>query len=261
MKKTVLITGAAGLVGSILREALAEVYHLRLLSNIPIPGTDTIVADIADMDAMRSACQGVDSVIHLAAAVNYQAGWDEILPNNIVGIYNVYEAACQAGVSQVIFASSNHAVGMYDLENAPEIYRTGQPMLDHRVPVRADGYYGVSKAFGEELGRYYADLRGLRVICLRIGMVAHADYPRASSSEPLERLTAIWLSHRDLVQLVEKCLLADHVKFDLFYGISANPNRFYDLEHPRDIIGYIPQDRADERLDLLQRGLWQPKER
>jgi NAD+ dependent glucose-6-phosphate dehydrogenase len=261
LRKTVLITGAGGLVGSILREALAERYHLRLLSNIPIPDTDAIVADITDMDAMRSACQGVDSVIHLAAVVNHRAAWDEILPNNIVGTYNVYEAACQAGVSQVIFASSNHAVGMYDLENAPEIYRTGQPLLDHRVPVRADGYYGVSKAFGEELGRYYADLRSLRVICLRIGVVAHADYPRAGGGESLERLAAIWLSHRDLVQLVEKCLLADHVNFDLFYGISANPNRFYDLEHPRDIIGYVPEDRSDERLDLVRLGLWQPKER
>ncbi len=254
MKKTVLITGAGGFIGSLLRDALADTYTVRSLSLEPIPGVDAIVADITDMAAVRSACEGVDSVIHMAANAAAWTPWDDVLRNNIIGTYNVFEAAAQAGVQQIIFASSNHAVGTYDLENAPTIYQTGQPMLDHLVPLRPDGYYGVSKGFGEILGRYYADHRGMRVICLRIGAVSRGDVPRGGSKrDPLERLAAIWLSQRDMVQLTEKCLAADHVQFDIFYGVSNNPHCFYDLEHAREVLGYVPQDRSDERLASVQK--------
>lgn len=258
MSKTVLITGAGGLIGSLLRTSLAATYEIRSLSLEPIADVETIIADIADMNAMRAACQGVDSIIHLAASASHIAPWDSVLHNNIIGTYNVFEAACQAGVRQIIFASSNHAVGTYDLENAPEIYRTGQPKLDHLVPARPDGYYGVSKSFGETLGRYYADHRGMRVICLRIGMISHRDRPPrgAAMLESPERLAAIWLSQRDMVQLAEKCLAADSVQYDIFYGISNNPHTFYDLEHAREVIGYEPQDRSDERLAQIDQGLW-----
>jgi NAD+ dependent glucose-6-phosphate dehydrogenase len=248
LKKTVLITGAGGLIGTLLRQALSEKYNIRALSLEPIPGVETIVTDIVDMDAMLAACQGVDSVIHLAASVSMRAPWDDVLNNNIIGAYTVFEAACRAGVRQIIFASSNHAVGTYDLENAPDIYHTGQPLIDHLVPVRPDGYYGVSKCFGETLGRYYADHRGMHVLCLRIGAVNRLNRPVGGRWEPLERGAAIWLSHRDLVQLVEKCLEAEDVKFDIFYGISNNTPRFYDLEHAREVLGYEPQDSAAERL-------------
>lgn len=250
MKKTILITGAGGLIGTILRDALTDTYSIRSLSLQPIPDADTIVADITDLDAMLAACEGVESIIHLAANASHTAPWDQILPTNIIGTYNVYEAAAQKGVKQVIFASSNHAVGAQEMASAPAIYHQGTPLLDHLTPARPDGYYGVSKSFGETLGRYYADYRNLRVICLRIGWVNAWDRPvkgiphdpdRVYREWP-ERLTAIWLSKRDLLQLVEKSLEAEHVQYDIFYGISNNQPHFYDLEHAREIVGYVPQD-------------------
>ena len=257
MSKTVLITGAGGLIGSLLRTSLSSTYEIRSLTLEPIDDVDSITADITDMEAMLQACQGVDSVIHLAASVSHLAPWESVLHNNIVGAYTVFEAACQAGVKQIIFASSNHAVGTYDLENAPDIYYTGQPKLDHLVPARPDGYYGVSKSFGETLGRYYADHRGMRIICLRIGMISRRDYPpRGSMQESEHRLAAIWLSQRDMVQLAEKCLAADSVQYDIFYGISNNPHPFYDLEHAREVIGYEPQDSSADRLAQVDQGLW-----
>jgi len=258
LRKTVLITGAGGLIGSLLRKSLVDIYNVRALSRKALPGVDAVIADISDMDALVTACQGVDSVFHLAASASLQSPWEDVLQNNIIGTYTLLEAAQRAGVAQFIFASSNHVVGTYDLENAPAIYHTGQPLLDHLVPVRPDSYYGVSKCFGEALGRYYADHCGMRVICLRIGRINRVDYPRAERTESLERLAALWLSHRDMIQLAEKCLAADTVRFDIFYGVSENTNRFYDLEHAREVIGYVPQDRADERLALVQQGKWLP---
>lgn len=256
MKKTVLITGASGLIGSLLVKELAETYHIRALTRHPMEGVDVVQADIRDQAAMQVACQGVDSIIHLAAKISPWETWEDVYTNNVAGEYNVYEAAAQAGVKQVIYASSNHAVGGYEPEAAPGIYLTGQPLLDHQVPVRPDGYYGIGKCIGESMGRYYADYRGLHVICLRIGVIHGHDNPypfvdwdehMPPEPEPGERLAAIWLSQRDCVQLVEKCLQADDLRFEIFYGISNNQPHFYDLEHARKMIGYVPQDGADVR--------------
>jgi nucleoside-diphosphate-sugar epimerase len=246
LQKTVLITGAGGLIGSLLVGALSNSYTLRALALEPIAGVDTVVTDITDMEALVAAFQGVDSVIHLAANGHMHAAWDTVLHNNIIGTYTVFEAAARTGVQQVILASTNHVVGSYDLEAAPAIYQTGKPVLDHLVPVRPDSLYGVSKSFGESLGRYYVDQRGLRVICLRIGFIWREDTPVGQFAESAERLAALWISRRDMVQLVGKCLLADQVQFDIFYGISNNTPRFYDLEHARTVIGYEPQDRAED---------------
>jgi nucleoside-diphosphate-sugar epimerase len=251
LKKTVLITGAGGAIGTILRRSLGDTYTWRLLSSRPLPDAESIVADLGDLPALLEAFRGVDSIVHLAARASVQTPWDDVLHSNIVGVYNVYEAAAQCGVKQVIYASTNHTVGTYDLENAPDIYTTGMPLLDHTVPVRPDSLYGVSKCFGESLGRYYVDHRGLHVLCLRIGFVNRRDDPYPpQSSESRERLAALWLSQRDAVQLIEKSLLADDVPFDIVYGISNNQPHYYDLEHAREVIGYVPQDGA--RVDQVK---------
>ena len=254
MRKTVLITGAEGLIGSHLQVVLAQQYDLRLITLQPVPDLESIVVDITNLEALLPAFQGVDSIIHLAGSSAVDSSWDDVLQNNIVGSYAVFEAAHRSGVQQIIYASSNHAVGGYEMELAPDLYRPGHAKIDHLVPTRPDSLYGVSKCFGESLGRFYADQKHMRVICLRIGTINREDSPMGASIAEMnqwlptrelryERASTTWQSQRDFAQLVEKCLEATHVKFDIFYGISNNPHRFFDLEHARDVLGYEPQDQ------------------
>jgi len=216
---------------------MAGKYNLRLVSSDPIPDLETVVGDITDMTGMIAAFKGSESIIHLAASRRVSSSWDAVLRNNIIGTYTVFEAAYHAGVQQVIFASSNHVVGTYETVYAQNIQNSQHVIIDHLVPLRPDSLYGVSKCFGETLGRYYADHRGLRVICLRIGWINRNDAPTGG-----EIACSMWQSKRDFTQLVEKCLGADHVKFDIFYGVSNNPNCYFDIEHAREVIGYVPLD-------------------
>jgi uronate dehydrogenase len=177
-----LITGAAGRIGQSLSARLADRYDLRLLyhrtipdqhaeaaararaSGAPLPladgRTELFVADAQDLAAMQRACGGVDAVVHLAGDPRVQAPWESILANNIVGLRNTFEAARLAGVRKVVFASSNHATGVYEQRG---VYTRPD------MPVRPDSYYGVSKAFGEALGAHFSDEFGMSIICLRIG--------------------------------------------------------------------------------------------
>lgn len=257
MKKNVLITGAEGVIGSYLRKTLAERYSLRLITREPVADLDSFVLDIAEVEKLLPVLKGVDAIIHLAGSSSVSSSWEEVLHNNIVGTYAVFEAAYQAGVQQIIFASSNHAVGTYEQEQAPAIYRQEHASLDHLVPLRPDSLYGVSKCFGETLGRFYADHRDMRVICLRIGSIAADDRPDGPSvalTNPwlptpelrYERSRTMWMSQRDFARLVEKCIEATHIRFDIFYGISNNPHHFFDLEHARQVLGYIPEDSSEE---------------
>ena len=197
------------------------------------------VADIADYAAIRPAFDGVDAVVHLAAAADVDSSWDEVLASNIIGTRNVFEAARDAGVRQVVFASSNHVVGMYEKDGAPAVYRPDDPTLvDEQATPRPDSLYGVSKGFGELIGRYYAERHGLCVICLRIGWVWEKEETPTGHAQA----EAIWLSHRDCAQLVSRALDADDVRWAVVYGISNNPRAFWSLRGAREILGYEPQD-------------------
>jgi nucleoside-diphosphate-sugar epimerase len=255
-KRRVLITGPDGRIGRVLTKGLADRYELRVLRH-HAGGGDGFVGDIADLDSVRPAFEGIDSVVHLAGDAKVSAGWDDILQANIVGARNVYEAAVTAGVRQVVYASSNHAIGMYEVDSAPDIYRPGHGrMYDDHVEPRPDSYYGVSKVFGEALGRYYVEQRGLQVICLRIGAVDEKDDP--SSPIPLEarpdktptgdlqraRHEAVWLSHRDCVSLVAAAIEAEDVPWAIVYGVSDNAARFWSLESARRLLGWVPEDGA-----------------
>jgi len=247
-KQKVLITGAAGLIGGIVRQALAGKYDLRGLDRVPVPGLDSLVADITDPQAIAPAFQGVDVVVHLAADPSQNATWESSLRNNIKGTANVFEAARQAGVKRIIFASSNHVTGMYEGDHPYSAIVQGNyqglqpgkyPMVHHQLPIRPDGFYGVSKAFGEALGRFYHDQYGISVACLRIGTVNRANRPQ------VPRHFATLCTHRDLAQLVERCIAAGDLGFDIFYGVSNNTWRFWDIEHARQRVGYNPQDNAE----------------
>jgi len=259
-RKRVLITGAEGVIGTALREHLGDRYDLRALTRAPAD-FPSHVADIADLDAILPAFDGIEAVVHLAASPAVETPWADILPNNLVGTYNVFEAARRAGVGAVVFASSNHTIGMYELDGQPELYELNDPRVyDHTVEVRPDSLYGVSKVYGEALGRLYADRFGLRVFNLRIGAIRAGDNPTApevlASSPALlnlqtaelrrKRMRAVWLSRRDCAQLVARCLDADHVNWAIVYGTSNNPRQFWDLDHARELLGYEPEDASPE---------------
>jgi uronate dehydrogenase len=226
----VLITGAAGGIGSVLRAGLAGRYSLLRLADVKPcgaagKGEEEVIADFSGLDAALAATRDIDSVVHLAG-VPREAEWERILPNNIVGTCNLFEAARHNGVKRVVFASSNHVTGFH---------RVGRP-VDPTLPPRPDSRYGVSKVFGEALGRLYADKHGLSVACLRIG---------SFRERPLNaRELRTWISHRDTVQLVRRCIEAPAFHFIVLYGVSANTRNEWRDDAAR-LIGYRPQDNAE----------------
>jgi len=236
--KTVLITGAAGDVGTHLRRELAGRYHiiasdLRALKE-KFKGQSFKRADLSSMrDALRIT-KGVDAVVHLGG-YSVEGPWEGILSANIVGCYNVFEAARRNGVKRILFPTSNHAVGFYAREQT----------IDHRVYPRPDSRYGVSKVFGEALGSLYADKYGMQVFCLRIGNVAPAPVDK--------RRLSIWLSPRDLAQLVTIGIEHPDIRFEIVYGVSNNTRGWYDNSNAFRL-GYEPRDDSEAfARDVLAR--------
>ena len=227
--KKILITGAAGDVGGHLRRELAGRYALRLSDIRPVAdladGEEFIRGDCAKLSDMLRVTKGVDAVIHLGG-FSVEGDWDTILRANIVGTYNVFEAARRNGVRRMVFATSNHAVGFYDRDET----------IDHRVYPRPDSRYGVSKVFGEALGSLYADKYGMEVVCVRIGNV---------NPKPMDkRRLSIWLSPRDLAQLVSIAIDRPGIRFEIVYGVSGNRRSWYDNANA-ERLGYAPQDDSE----------------
>lgn len=192
---------------------------------------------------------GVDTVIDLAANPDAEAGWDPVLENNVPATLNVLRAAHASGVRRVVFASSCHAAGLYERDEPYASIVAGAyagldpqtiPRLRGDVPARPDGPYGVAKVMGEAAGRWYAEERGMSVICLRLGTVPRDDRPGWS------RHFATLLSRADLVRLARACVEAPAaVRYAVYFGVSANTWRFWDIEQPRAEIGYEPRDDAE----------------
>ncbi|WP_247729781.1 NAD-dependent glucose-6-phosphate dehydrogenase Azf [Halovivax limisalsi] len=245
MAQSVLLTGASGRVGSAILGELADAYTWRLLDRDPptedYPG-EFVVADITDEKAVREAMAGMDAVIHLAGDPRKDAPWSSVLPNNIDGTRVIYEAAVAEGVETVAFASSNHAVGHYETdERTPDVYREDDDFrLDGTELPRPGNLYGVSKATGELLGRYYHDEYDLSVACVRIGNLTK-DHPPID----YERGQAMWLSYRDCAHLFQRCIEADY-GYEIVYGISDNDRKYYSIERAREVLGYDPQDNSAE---------------
>lgn len=246
--KRVLITGVAGLVGGILHEGLRGEYELSGLDRRRAPGVDH-VADVKKLRRIRRAFTGKDAVIDLAANPSVSATWKEVYENNVLATINTLEAAREAGVSRVVFASSNHVTGLYERDHPYSAIVAGRyegldPSALRRIrsddPIRPDSPYGVSKVLGEAAGRYYAEEFELSVICLRIGTVNAAGRPQQ------DRDFATLLTHRDLVHLVDCCLKGpEDVRFGVFYGVSANTWRFWEIEDAEAALGYRPRDDAE----------------
>lgn len=237
--RRLLLTGAAGEIGTVLRPAMRgcaehlRVHDLRPLA--PDASDETLQGDLAEPDVAVAAVRDVDCIVHLAGIPRETGGTPEdILRANVIACHRLFEAARQAGVRRFVFASSNHVIGFHPADRA----------VGPDDPVRPDGHYGVSKVFGEALGRLYADKHGMEVACLRIG----AFRVRPGNLREL----GAWISPRDLTQLVGCCVEADRFHFLVIYGVSANRRALWGGdEAARALIGYRPQDDAEDHAAAI----------
>lgn len=251
-RQTVLLTGATGNVGEGFRAEYCsryrDSYRLRLGSHDgPVEDPrfdDAVVADMADPAGLAAACRGVGIIVHLAANADFRAGFDAVLQPNIVGLYNLLEAACGAGVRRIVFASSVHAVMGHPVDYQAHA---------HDLP-RADGHYGLSKIYGEAMCRYYADFRALSCICLRIGAYRTEAQMQALHWEDNPQLLDIAITPRDMAQLIHRSILAPpDLRFGIYNAVSDNRFKRMDLEGARRDLGYAPQDdafRISRKLNL-----------
>ena len=244
--RRILITGINGLIGTILRKALQESDDIYGLDRDGPFSDRALSADISDYGQLAEVvkqCRPLAAIIHLAGNPSVKASWEFVLNANIIGTRNIFEFAREFEVPRVVFASSNHVTGAYQgfEPNLNTFTQPELPKISPLDPIRPDSDYGVSKAFGEAVARYYSDRWGIKAICLRIGAVLEDDDPTVQSQN-----RKIWLSQRDLVQLVEKSL-STNVMFGIYYGVSNNPGAFWDISNARADLGYEPIDDASTR--------------
>lgn len=235
----VLMTGAAGHIGRRLRRAFAGRFETLRLSDIdPVdasrPGEESAPCDLADLPAVERAMSGIDAVIHLGA-VSGEGAFERILRANVVGTYNVYEAARREGAKRIVLGSSNHVTGFH-----PRAVR-----IDHRADMRPDSLYGLSKCWGEAVSALYADKYGIRTLAIRIGNAAPVP-------ESLRALS-IWISGGDLAQLVAIGLEHPGICHEVVYGISNNSLGWFDNANAFRL-GYKPLDSADDHLAAARAG-------
>jgi len=239
-RKKLFITGAAGNVGSALRRYLRDRYDFRLLFHSNVPeveqGDEVVVSDLSDFASMVEAGAGIDAIVHLGIATGKRGLTRSrhnqmIMETNVQGTYNIFESARINNVPKVIFASTNHVTGFYEKEGS-----VSRPNL----PVRPDSMYGVSKAYGEALGRFYYDAHGMSVYCIRIANFPNTDEANRQYETGMNR----WLSSRDMAELTHCCMEAPHPQFGIFYATSKGGELKWDMVNAKEMIGWEPQDRG-----------------
>ncbi|MEO3388724.1 NAD(P)-dependent oxidoreductase [Mesorhizobium sp. CAU 1741] len=245
LPRAILVTGAAGQLGREVTQYLAgalqggRIDRLRLLDIAPIgiagPGIETVQASLAEREVAFASVEGMDAVIHFAG-IPTENEWDNLIPANIAASAHLWDAAVAHGVDRILFASSNHAVGMYPVDER----------IDHTAPPLPDSRYGLTKAFGEELGRLYAHKTPLRSYCMRIG----SSFPAVTAVRHLKT----YQSFADMVRMVEVGLTADY-RFEIVYGLSDIPDGYWDNSNAFRL-GYAPADRPEDfvsgALDLFE---------
>ena len=236
-KKLILLTGAAGNIGTSLQHELDNDYEFRCIDRRNVlQSKDFRRVDITNFKAVLKVMGGVDAVIHLAANPQINQPWEDVYNSGIVGNYNIFEAARQAGVKKIIYASTNYVSGWREVEQESHI--------TPEMPVRPNSLYAVGKAFGEALGQYFSDRYGMSVICLRIGWFK--TEPKVYA--PNDRILSNWCSPRDLAQIVRRSLEHENLGFQIFYAISGNTRRYWDISNAQKLLGYEPEDDAENLL-------------
>lgn len=281
---TVLLTGAHGVVGTAVTQHSNRKYDLldrqsppeKLNDGTihPHTGMDTIHADVSDLSSLSAAIESQEAIVHLAGSSDTDATFDQVLQNNILGTFNALEVARRNSIDSFIFASSNHVVGQYEQEHAPDLYEPDYDFsIDHTSPIRPDSHYGSSKAASEAWGRQYAEEYGIQFYALRIGSIRPPrwDHPYGDAERGVEqewweresdeykrqvkRLKCTWQSRRDFAHMVDCCLDDAAVSFDIFHGISDNTHTWFDIEHARRRIGYDPSDSANDDIHGPSTGM------
>lgn len=225
-----LLTGASGGLGQVLRGSLKPYAQTLRLSDIaPISAAEddeeVQLCDLADKAAVHALVQGCDAIVHMGG-ISTEHPFEQILEANIKGVFHLYEAARQHGVKRVVFASSNHVIGFH---------KQGE-VIDANCAKRPDGYYGLSKSFGEDLSRFYFDRYGIETACLRIG----SSFPEVKD----RRMLVTWLSYRDLTELIRCCLFAPRLGHTIVYGMSDNRDKWWDNAQAAHL-GFKPQDNSE----------------
>ena len=243
----VLVTGAAGVIGTAVLKQLKGKYDLVALDRDDVVGVDSVIADVSDFDAVRDAMVGVDVVVHLAGVIH--GDWSDYLSTNVVGTYNVFEAAHQAGVKRVIFASSGSVTAGWEREKPYADLVDGHyedvpdewDCLTHETLPRPAGVYGCTKLWGEGLARHYSDSTDLSVICLRIGGVSAENRPLTT------RHYSVWCSQENIARMVVACVEApEALKYDVFYVVSNNKWAYRDMTHAREVLGFEAEGSAED---------------
>ena len=244
----ILITGASGLIAGLVMRNLSDRYEFSGLSRRPVAGIPHTVASVTDLDAIRPAFRGVDGVLHLATSVDVD-NWDEQVEITAIGTLNVFRAAQEAGVGQVVFTSSGSTMCGWEWDDALPYGRlargewdglTEWPLLDTRTPARPDSPYAVAKLFGEHVGRYFSDHHGMQVIVIRLGGVLAEDEPN------LIRQFPGFLAQADAVQMIDRCLSApDSMRYEIFDAISDNWPRWRDTSDAKRRLGWHPSGSSD----------------
>jgi uronate dehydrogenase len=233
-----LLTGAAGGLGRVLRDSLKPLCNTLRLSDIaPMAPANSAAeevqpCDLSDKQAVHQLVEGVDAIVHFGG-VSVERSFEEILGANICGVFHIYEAARRHGVKRVVFASSNHVIGFYKQDQT----------LDAHSPKRPDGYYGLSKSYGEDLANFYFDRYGIQTLSIRIG----SSFPKPQN----RRMMSTWLSYADLTRLIERGLLADDIGHSIVYGMSANKDIWWD-NRQAERLGFTPTDSSEVFRDEIE---------
>ncbi|MFN3769450.1 NAD-dependent epimerase/dehydratase family protein [Ectopseudomonas guguanensis] len=233
-----LLTGAAGGLGKVLRQRLRTYANILRLSDIgemaPAEGPheEVVRCDLADKAGVHQLVEGVDAILHFGG-VSVERPFEEILGANICGVFHIYEAARRHGVKRVVFASSNHVIGFYKQDQR----------LDANSPRRPDGYYGLSKSYGEDMASFYFDRYGIETVSIRIG----SSFPEPAN----RRMMSTWLSYDDLTQLIERSLYTENVGHTVVYGMSANREVWWDNSQAAHL-GFTPKDSSEVFRDKVE---------
>jgi nucleoside-diphosphate-sugar epimerase len=247
----ILITGIGGTIGAALAEDLSRDHEVHGIDLRPVARPRVVTRDLAEAAGLPEAFAGMEAVIHLAAERRHgrEIGWDILMPRNVVATANVFDAAKAASVRRVVFASSMHVMGGYEEDEPYRSIATGRydglepaqvRLVTGDMPTRPDGRYAVSKIFGEQLARYYAEYEGMETIVVRLGTVSDRDRPGADA-----RSYVSWFSKRDLAAFFRACVERVPITHEVFYGASGNTWKIYDTSYAWRTLGLTPRDDAE----------------